>query len=134
MTAHYITPEWNMVSKPAPFMNNTQAQIWQRDLRRECVSGSWRGQELQFLSQQTMLGILSMQSVKLDPQLGSFAHTINVASQKAKGLNQVSRVLSRVRRVVSFFHRSSTAAHILESKQEMLNIPKHILIHDVTTR
>lgn len=35
---------------------------------------------------------------------------------------------------MSFIHRSPTAAHILDSKQEMLNIPKYTLIHDVTTR
>ena len=62
----------------------------------------------------------------LGPQIGCFPHTINLASQKATGLNQVSRVLGRVRRIVSFFHRSSTAAHILESKQEMLNVPRQV--------
>lgn len=66
----------------------------------------------------------------LGPQIGCFAHTIKLAAPKAKGLNQVSRVLARVRRFVSFFHRSSTAAHI----QEMLNVPKHTLIQDVSTR
>ncbi len=68
------------------------------------------------------------------PQIGCFAHTINLASQKAAGLNQVSRVLGQVRGIVSFFHRIPTAAHVLESKQEMLNVPKHTLTQDVTTR
>lgn len=45
----------------------------------------------------------------------------------------MSRVLGRVRKVV-FFHRSTTAAHIRETKQEMLGVPKHTLIHDVTIR
>lgn len=63
----------------------------------------------------------------LGPQIGCFAHTINLASQKATGLNQISRLLGKVRRIVSFFHRSPTAAHILQRKQEML-------IQDVTTQ
>lgn len=46
----------------------------------------------------------------------------------------MSRVLGRVRRIVSFCHRTTTVAHILESKQEMLHLPKHTLINDVTTR
>ncbi|KAI4824513.1 hypothetical protein KUCAC02_013017 [Chaenocephalus aceratus] len=70
----------------------------------------------------------------LGPQIGCFAHTINLAAQKATGINQVSRLLGRIRSVVSFFHRSTTAAHILQCKQEMLNVPKHKLIHDVPTR
>lgn len=70
----------------------------------------------------------------LGPQTGCFAHTINLASQKATCINQISRLLVKVRKIVTFFHKSTTAAHILESKQEMLNIPKHALIHDVLTR
>ena len=35
---------------------------------------------------------------------------------------------------MSFFHRSPTAAHILEGKHEMLNVAKHTFIQDVTTR
>lgn len=49
-------------------------------------------------------------------------------------VNQVSRLLGNIRRAVSFFHRSTTAAHILEQKQEMLHLPKHCLIIDVSTR
>lgn len=36
--------------------------------------------------------------------------------------------------MVAFFHRSTTAAHALKTKQEMLELPVHKLIHDVTTR
>ncbi|KAI4809482.1 hypothetical protein KUCAC02_018361 [Chaenocephalus aceratus] len=49
-------------------------------------------------------------------------------------VNQVSRLLGKIRRAVSFFHRSTTAAHVLEQKQEMLHLPKHRLINDVATR
>ncbi|KAJ8356524.1 hypothetical protein SKAU_G00193180 [Synaphobranchus kaupii] len=46
----------------------------------------------------------------------------------------MDRLLGRIRKVVSFFHRSTTAAHVLKTKQEMLQLPTHKLIHDVTTR
>ncbi len=36
--------------------------------------------------------------------------------------------------MVSFFHRSTTAAHALKTKQDMLELPVNKLIHDVTTR
>ncbi|KAJ4930342.1 hypothetical protein JOQ06_019346, partial [Pogonophryne albipinna] len=49
-------------------------------------------------------------------------------------VNQVSRLLGKIRRAVYFFHRSTTAAHVLGQKQEMLHLPKHRLINDVATR
>ncbi|KAI4799930.1 hypothetical protein KUCAC02_016468 [Chaenocephalus aceratus] len=49
-------------------------------------------------------------------------------------VNQVSRLLGEIRRAVSFFHRSTTAAHVLEQKQEMLHLPKHRLSNDEATR
>ncbi len=70
----------------------------------------------------------------LGPQIGCFAHTVNLAAKSAISLNQVSRLLGKVRKVVSFFHRSTTAAHALKTKQDMLELPVHKLIHDVTTR
>lgn len=70
----------------------------------------------------------------LAPHIGCFAHTINLAAQKATAINQVSRLLGRVQSALSFFHCSTTAANILQSKQEMLKVPKHKRIHDVPTR
>ncbi|GAA6095424.1 E3 SUMO-protein ligase ZBED1-like [Tachysurus ichikawai] len=70
----------------------------------------------------------------LGPQIGCFAHTVNLAAKSAISLNQVSRLLGKVRKVVSFFHRSTTAAHALKTKQDMLELPVHKLLHDVTTR
>lgn len=68
------------------------------------------------------------------PHIGCFAHTVNLASQKALGVNQISRLLGKVRRVVTFFHKSTTAAAALKAKQEMLQLPPHKLVQDVTTR
>ncbi|XP_034023290.1 zinc finger BED domain-containing protein 1-like [Thalassophryne amazonica] len=70
----------------------------------------------------------------LSQHIGFFAHTENLASQKGLGVNQISRLLSKVRRVVTFFHKSTTAAVVLKAKQEMLQLPPHKLIQDVTTR
>ncbi|XP_046559440.1 E3 SUMO-protein ligase ZBED1-like [Haliotis rubra] len=63
-----------------------------------------------------------------------FAHTINLASQKGLKVDTVFRVLSKVRRIVGFFHRSSTATALLREKQKMLQLPEHKLIQDVCTR
>lgn len=66
----------------------------------------------------------------LGPHIGCFAHTLNLASQKRMAVSQVSQLLGKT---AGFFHRSSVAARILETKQMMLNLPKHCLIHDVLT-
>uniref|UniRef100_A0AAQ6A8D6 BED-type domain-containing protein n=1 Tax=Amphiprion ocellaris TaxID=80972 RepID=A0AAQ6A8D6_AMPOC len=70
----------------------------------------------------------------LGPQIGCFAHVVNLAAKRAVAINSVSRLLGKIRKVVDFFHKSTTANHTLSVKQEMLNLPRHKLIHDVQTR
>lgn len=74
------------------------------------------------------------EAARLGPHIGCFAHILNLAAKKAVALQQISHLLNKVRRVVTFFHKSTTAAHALKVKQEMLNLPVHKLIHDSTTR
>ena len=69
----------------------------------------------------------------LGPHVARFTHTLNLASQKALAVNQISRLLGKMRKAV-FFHYSTTAAHVLECKQVMLDLLKHCLIQDVSTR
>ncbi|XP_045202544.1 uncharacterized protein LOC123556020 [Mercenaria mercenaria] len=66
--------------------------------------------------------------------LGSFAHTLNLACGKALKLPTASRLLARMRRVVSYFHRITTAATILKDKQTLLQLPDNKLTIDVSTR
>ncbi|KAL1268495.1 hypothetical protein QQF64_033858 [Cirrhinus molitorella] len=47
---------------------------------------------------------------------------------------QLSRLLAKIRKIVTFFHRSTTAAHVLKTKQELLQLPNHKLIQDISTR
>ncbi|XP_052217955.1 E3 SUMO-protein ligase ZBED1-like [Dreissena polymorpha] len=64
------------------------------------------------------------------------AHTLNLATQKGMKVEGISEILRKIRRIVGFFHRSSTAAALLKSNQIGLNIPvpKHKLIQVVETR
>ncbi|CAM4681755.1 unnamed protein product [Leuciscus chuanchicus] len=66
--------------------------------------------------------------------IGCFAHTINLASQAALKLPAISRLLGRVRRIVTFFHRSANANKVFKEKQMLLNLPCRKLKIDVVTR
>lgn len=68
------------------------------------------------------------------PHIRCFAHCLNLSAQKAIDLPSVSRLLGRMRRVVTFFHQSTTASHLLKEKQKALDLPQHKLINDVRTR
>ncbi|XP_053376453.1 E3 SUMO-protein ligase ZBED1-like [Mercenaria mercenaria] len=66
--------------------------------------------------------------------LGCFAHVLNLAAQKGLKVKGVSAILARVRHIVAFFHRSTTAAALLKVKASNLDLPNHKLIIDVATR
>lgn len=66
--------------------------------------------------------------------LGCFAHTLNLASGKVLDLREVSNMLGKMRSVVGYLHRSTTAASLFSKKQSMLQLPCHKLIIDVRTR
>ncbi|KAM9853513.1 E3 SUMO-protein ligase ZBED1-like [Aulostomus maculatus] len=71
----------------------------------------------------------------LGPQIGCFAHTVNLAAKRALSNNPaVSRLLGKVRRVVSFSHKSTTANCVLKEKQKSLNLKEPMLVRDVSTR
>lgn len=63
-----------------------------------------------------------------------FAHTLNLAAQRALKLNTVSQVLGRVRRITGYFHRCTTACEALKVSQKALGLEDHKLQIDVATR
>lgn len=64
----------------------------------------------------------------LGPQIGCFAHVINLASQKAMAVQQISRLLAKIRKIVTFFHRSPT---VLKTKQELLQLTNSSKIYQL---
>ena len=77
---------------------------------------------------------IAASTAELEPHVGCFAHTINLACQRGLKVPALSRLLGRIRKVVGFFHRSTTAAAVLKSKQVQLDLPQHKLVQDVQTR
>ena len=78
--------------------------------------------------------VLAAREANFQPHIGCFAHTINLATQRALEVDALARLLGRVRRIVAFFHRSTAAAHLLKEKQLLLQLPAQKLTIDVTTR
>ena len=64
-----------------------------------------------------------------EPHIGCVAHTINLGTQRGLQVKQLETLLGRMRRVVTYFHKSSTATTILKSKQAILEIPQHKTYH-----
>ncbi|XP_077384385.1 E3 SUMO-protein ligase ZBED1-like [Festucalex cinctus] len=139
ITAHYVNKNWEIESpvlqtRPI-YESHTSDNL--AEVLKEAV------QEWKLDRQDTTIPVTTdnaknivnaSNSAGLSPHIGCFAHTVNLASQKGLGVNQISRLLGKVRRVVTFFHKSTTAAAALKAKQEMLHLPHHKLVQDVSTR
>ncbi|XP_035990930.1 zinc finger BED domain-containing protein 1-like [Fundulus heteroclitus] len=63
-----------------------------------------------------------------------FAHTLNLGAQKLYNCTTISNWAARVRAVIVWMKRSHMAKVVLKEKQDLLKLPKHMLILDVRTR
>ena len=77
---------------------------------------------------------IAAQTARIPIHIGCFAHTLNLASGRALEIKEVHNILAKMRSVVSFMHRSTTASALLNQKQKMLQLPENKLIIDVRTR
>lgn len=64
--------------------------------------------------------------------LPCFAHTLNLAAQKANDTIQETTKL--INNVISYFHHSSIGKEVLREKQVALNLPVHDLVTECPTR
>ena len=69
------------------------------------------------------------------PSLGCLAHTLQLIIKD--GIFQqpaVQNLLTSARSIVGFYNRFNTAFHMFQQVQEQLDLPKHCLFQDVSTR
>lgn len=71
---------------------------------------------------------------KTECHIKCYAHTLNLAVQKSLKVKQVSHILSRMRKIVAFFHQSSVATAKLREQADILQLPAHKLLIDMPTR
>ncbi|XP_073721603.1 E3 SUMO-protein ligase ZBED1-like [Misgurnus anguillicaudatus] len=139
VTAHFIDSEWEMkasVLQTRPLHEQHTTTHLAEKLQE--VVAEWKlerpGTTISVTTDNAKNIVNAVREAGLGPHVACFAHTLNLAAQKALAVNQVSRLLGKIRKIVTFFHRSTTAAYVLERKQVALDLPKHCLIHDVSTR
>ncbi|XP_038133614.1 E3 SUMO-protein ligase ZBED1-like [Cyprinodon tularosa] len=136
ITSHHINDSWELVSHVlqtrALFESHTGTNIAQ--VLRAAL------EEWDLTDKDPAIVTDNASNMNIAAQLANvlrfrcFAHTLNLASQRALKLPAVTRLLVRVRRVTTFFRRSTVAFHVLREKQALLNLPLHKLITDVATR
>ncbi|KAK0145636.1 Zinc finger BED domain-containing protein 1 [Merluccius polli] len=136
VTAHFINNDWQLVSlvlqTRAMYESHTGANV--ADLLKK-VASEWHLND-----NDLVLVTDNASNMVVAAKLGGFvhvkcyAHTLNLARQRALKLPALSKLLAKIRRIVSFFHRSTVGAHQLEEKQKLLGLPCHKLITDVSTR
>lgn len=136
--AHFITDEWELKS------HVLQTRPLESHTSEDLAKGMTEAVEVWKLERDNVTIPVTTDNARnivnavvgaagLGPQIGCFAHVINLASQKAMAVQQISRLLAKIRKIVTFFHRSTTAAHVLKTKQELLQLPVHKLIQDMPT-
>lgn len=138
MTAHYITAKWDMQS-PVLHTHHLYESHTSTNLAQVLIGAvaGWRLKRhnacsnIPVTTDNARNQVNAVTEAGLGPQISCFAHVINLACQRGISVNQMDRFLGRIRKVVSFFHRSTTATHVLKTKKEMLQLPAHKLIHDV---
>ena len=70
-------------------------------------------------------------------RFGCYGHRINLIVKHALDIPEVGKILGKARKIVTFFHQSSSVSEMLKSKQRLLLDEKlvgHKLVIDVVTR
>ncbi|XP_033971454.1 zinc finger BED domain-containing protein 1-like [Trematomus bernacchii] len=136
VTAHYISEDWQFLSHVlqtrAVYESHTGAHVAEL-LSRVVEEWQLSDKDVVLVTDNASNMIVAAEFGKF-PHVKCFAHTLNLASQRALKVATLSRLLGRVRRISTFFHRSTTANHYLKEKQKCLGLKNHKLITDVATR
>ena len=140
VTAHFIQPEtWEMkayvLQTRVMYESHTSENLSEL---LKCAVAEWdlkRYGHMPSLTTDNAKNIMNAGELAgMKPHIGCVAHTINLATQKGLQVPKMEKLLARVRRVVTYFHKSSIGMSYLNNKQTLLELPKHKLIMDVSTR
>lgn len=137
VTCHYITDEWSFDSAVLSTINITEAHT-SVNLASELTTLSEKWNIVDKVCCMTTDNASNITNAIKSLEwnhLPCFAHTLNLIVTKALDeVPELSTVISKVKNVVSFFHRSTKATDKLYDIQARLNIFQHKLIQHVETR
>ncbi|CAM4608459.1 unnamed protein product [Leuciscus chuanchicus] len=124
-TVHFINEDWEINSYvlQTRAMHETHTGIHIADVLKKPVVVTDNASNMR-----VAMDLTGYQHVKC------FAHVLNLASQRALKIAAVTKVLVKVRRISTFFHRSTTGAEALKRNQKLLRLPLHKLITDMPVR
>uniref|UniRef100_A0AAZ1Y5E7 BED-type domain-containing protein n=1 Tax=Oreochromis aureus TaxID=47969 RepID=A0AAZ1Y5E7_OREAU len=136
VTAHHITDQWNLQSHvlQTRAMHDSHTGEHIAALLTDAVA-EWglNAKDLVVVTDNAPNMALAARLAGMT-HIQCFAHSLNLASQKALKIQSVVRLLGRIRRVTAFFRRSTTASNQLKQRQCLLQLPAHRLITDIITR
>lgn len=136
VTCHYISAEWENISHVlqtrAFFESHSGKNV--ADLLHEVMAEWGLANKNPALVTDNAANMTAAADLTKLVHVKCFAHSLNLAAQRALKLPAVSRLLGRVRHIVAHFRRSPTAAQVLKEKQQCLGIADHKLSTDVATR
>ncbi|KAK7933157.1 hypothetical protein WMY93_004053 [Mugilogobius chulae] len=135
-TAHFITNKWQMQScvlQTRVMSDSHTAANINAVFHNVAEEWSLNLNDVVFVTDNAanMLAAAQMEDIT---HITCFAHSLNLAAQRALKLNAVARLMGRIRRICTFFHRSPLASRVLQEKQRLLGLPPHKLKSDVATR
>lgn len=140
-TAHYITEDRNLKSKVLGthcFEERHTAENLAKDM--ELSEEKWGINNLLFRPiyvHDNASNATKAPKMMQTPRLGisCLAHAINLAASSATSIDEVSQLITKGRKLVGTFRRSTLASNVLKMKQELLLLGKQYrLLQDCPTR
>ena len=125
-TSHYITKNWELKSKVLSTDHSEEKQTSEYLVQNmKTTEQKWGLENLLFLHiyvYDNAANISKAPKVMDIPRVGfgCLAHTINLAASPATSIEQVSKILLKVRTLVKAFKKRHPTAPILKKKQELL--------------
>lgn len=119
ITAHHISQDWelrNHVLQTRVFNDSHTGRNIGALLKEACADWNILDKDPALVTVNARNMIVAGLEAEMRPHLVCFAHTLNLASQKALQVDTAAKLLGRVRRLVGFLHRSIRGAEILRQK------------------
>ena len=137
LTVHYITGEWMMDSSVLACHKLVG------DRTAEFLAAFLQEQAAEWVIEDKIAGITTDNAANMVNAASEHfqwahtpcaGHTLQLCAKPALEICAVEDVISRVKKVVTFFHRSYKAKEELATKQQQLGLKNHSLIQAVDTR